>query len=372
MPSVKNSARIDERKVPCLPPTRLLFIGAMRTKSKLSPREAMEREKARLLEEAAAKAAAIDRDMAELERIVAKYDLDLTAARKAAASSNNESELDIANLAHRYQADKNSPYARLRYRTREHYRSCLKRIIADCGEDKLAKLKRSDIQRLHNGWSVSGPAMAHAILAVFRILINYGTTVLEDSECERLAGVLHAMRFKTSKPRKTEYLTEEQVTKIVNKAHQMGHHSLALAQAFQFDCKLGQRDVIGEWVPNSEPGVSDVIHENAKWLRGIRWDEITNLILRHTISKNLSEIEVDLRKAPTVLRELALLGPAQRKGPIVISEQTDLPYKAHDFRALWRKVANAAGIPKSVKNMDSRGKEKSRNDSSDNAKATAH
>jgi hypothetical protein len=34
----------------------------------------------------------------------------------------------------------------------------------------------------------------------------------------------------------------------------MGWHSIALAQAIQFDCALRQKDVIGEWVPESEPG----------------------------------------------------------------------------------------------------------------------
>ena len=43
---------------------------------------------------------------------------------------------------------------------------------------------------------------------------------------------------------------------------------------------LRQKDVIGEWVPRSEPGPSDIWNSDGeKWLRGLRWQEIDgNLI----------------------------------------------------------------------------------------------
>jgi hypothetical protein len=42
-----------------------------------------------------------------------------------------------------------------------------------------------------------------------------------------------------------------------------------------------------------------------------------------------------------------------QNGPVIVSEMTGYPYKAHDFRALWRRVARAAGVPDDVRNMDS-------------------
>ena len=39
---------------------------------------------------------------------------------------------------------------------------------------------------------------------------------------------------------------------IVEKAHEMRRDSIALAQAIQFETGLSQKDVIGEWVPESE------------------------------------------------------------------------------------------------------------------------
>ena len=52
-----------------------------------------------------------------------------------------------------------------------------------------------------------------------------------------------------------------------------------------------QKDVIGEWVPISEPGMSAVINGNSKWLRGLDWKEIdANWICKHVTSKRQKEI----------------------------------------------------------------------------------
>jgi hypothetical protein len=40
-------------------------------------------------------------------------------------------------------------------------------------------------------------------------------------------------------------------------------------------------------------------------------------------------------------------------GPVVVYEKSGLPYFGHQFRAAWREVADAAGVPKEIKNMDS-------------------
>ena len=108
-------------------------------------------------------------------------------------------------------------------------------------------------------------------------------------------------------------------------------------------------------MPISEPVPSAITDGNAKWARGLRWNEIdANLILRHITSKRQKEVVVDLRKAPMVMDELARLGPLPSDGPVVVYERTGRPYIAHQFRHAWRTVADAAGIPRDVHNMDSR------------------
>jgi len=79
----------------------------------------------------------------------------------------------------------------------------------------------------------------------------------------------------------------------------MGRPSIALAQAFQFELMLRQKDVIGEYVPIAEAGISDLQVDGLKWLRGIRWEEISeDLVLRHITSKRQKLIEISLRMRP--------------------------------------------------------------------------
>jgi hypothetical protein len=48
-----------------------------------------------------------------------------------------------------------------------------------------------------------------------------------------------------------------------------GMPSIQLAQALQFELCLRQKDVIGEWVPVAEPGMSSVTYHGRKWLCGL-------------------------------------------------------------------------------------------------------
>jgi hypothetical protein len=183
-----------------------------------------------------------------------------------------------------------------------------------------------------------------------------------------------------------------------------GWPSIGLAQALQFELLLVQKDVIGEWVPVGEPGKSDAVVGNQKWLRGLRWSDIDeNLILRHKVGSGGREIEVDLRTAPMVLEMLKVIpavgtGPTipltmpempeilQRirdvldrprqhdgesepettvvaledlygllphSGPMLICEINGLPWTAAEFRRKWRLVAKQAGLPDHVTNRDS-------------------
>ncbi len=69
--------------------------------------------------------------------------------------------------------------------------------------------------------------------------------------------------------------------------------------------------------------------------------------------------------APHVMAELASIAgvPVEQlrremlptsKDPIVLHDKHGTPWPANDFRWRWRQLANAVGIPKGVRNMDSR------------------
>jgi hypothetical protein len=319
--------------------------------------EAMQRLRARLLTQVAA----IDRDIAEHKRIAETYDLaggeggNKSAPKKAHKRQKKERKAlagTVASLIANYKVHKDSGYLKTKYRTRINYDSLLRRIEEDRGHEKLADLTPADIQRFYKEWLPRGEAIAGSLVRMLRMLLGFGATVLGDPDCGRLSVpfVLRKMQFKALK-RRSERLTEQQANQIRAKAHEMGMPSIALAQALQFELGLGQKDVIGEWVPLSEPGSSDVIDQEhgLKWLRGIRRQEIDpNSILRHR-----ERGTINLRKTRMVMEELEMLPPSASPA-LIVCERTALPWRAHNFRLKWREIADACGIPPTVFNMDSR------------------
>ena len=272
----------------------------------------------------------------------------------------------IASLINCYQTDPDSNYHKKRYAVRKNHDIILRRVAAQHGTEMLADIKGRTLLTLHKQWSNNGEkiAIAHAFIGQLRTLFGFGFTMLEDKECERLCSVMRLMRFPMSKPR-TERLTADQVIAHRAAAHERHWNTMALAQALQFEFILRQKDVIGEWVPVSEPGISAVVGPKGKWLMGLRWEEIDeHMILRHNTSKRGKDIEVDLRLAPMVMEELALhvqtpidkltRASLPASGPLIICEVTGYPYTTAEFRRKWRIVANDAGLPKEVRSMDSR------------------
>lgn len=260
----------------------------------------------------------------------------------------------IADLIHLYQTDPISTYLTMRYQTRKNHEGVLRRLAASLGDIELSSIHARDIKRWHKEWSADGKvAMSHTFVAKLRALTGFGS-MLEIPEAARLYAFLHKMKFPQSAPR-VSFMTAEQAIAVREKARAIGYYSMALAQAFQFELMLRQKDVIGEWVPIREPGISDTQADGLKWLRGIRWEEIDqNMVLRHVTSKRQKLIEVSLRNAPMVLEELARLDAQPASGAIIVSEWDRLPWTGPEFRRWWRIIADACGIPKAVRNMDSR------------------
>lgn len=273
----------------------------------------------------------------------------------------------LGDLIEAYTTDRTSTYHALRYNTRKNVSSILKRLHAAHGHVELSTVKRRELTEWHMDWSAGGKvSMAHSFIAQIRTMTGFGASMLENQECERISMVLHRMRFPHGSPR-VDRLTADQAEAIRILSH--NHFfwpSMALAQALQFELLLRQGDVIGTWVPMSEPCETDVVTAKyGKWSGGLRWEEINDkLILKHRTSKKQKDLEIDLKLAPMVMEELALKAgkPVSEltradlpvSGPMVICDTSGWPWTANEYRRKWRLTADQAGIPKSVKNMDSR------------------
>lgn len=260
-----------------------------------------------------------------------------------------------------YRSHDDSSYHKLKHTVRLNYDGSLNRLKRDIGTDRIIDWNPKRIQTLYDeNWAAGDKiAMGHTMIGRLRLLTGFGSVTLNDDACTRLSAILANMRFPNSRGR-SDILTVDQARAIRATAHnQFNWSSIALAQAFLITLPmLRVVDIIGEWVPISEPGMSDIRKENEKWVRGLRWSDIDdNMVLRRVLTsgrKNQQkEVEFNLKKRGGIIEEINRVPPEKRVGPMIICEFSNLPWTTNEFRRKWRMVANKAGVPKSVQFSDS-------------------
>lgn len=174
--------------------------------------------------------------------------------------------MKLRKLTKAYRTDPVSGWHKLRYKTRQNQRNLLRQIDRRHGNTGLRRITARRLLKWHADW-VDGTKFyaGHAFVKKLRTVFGFGLTILENKECRRIRAVMSTLRFPAGKKSK-ELLTSSQAVAIMRQAHARGWHSIALAQAFQFELMLRQKDIIGEWVPKKEPGESDIRNRKKKWL----------------------------------------------------------------------------------------------------------
>jgi hypothetical protein len=262
-----------------------------------------------------------------------------------------------------YQTDPESSYQRLKPSSRHPYDVYLRRLEHHIGARQIAGCDGRDLRRWFAEWSASDEpggrqkiAAARMVVCVIKAAVTFGI-VCRLPACAEFRTILDHLEFPGVKPR-TMAPTAQQVEAARGAARASGGLSRALAYAFQFETTLRQWDVIGEWVPLSDPRPSAVLGYGEKWI-GPTWQQVdSDMVLRVTPGKthDTSEARVafDLLECPMVVEEMGRFPPERRAGPLIVSERTGLPYRHETFRHLWRRDAEAAGIPAVVWNRDLR------------------
>jgi hypothetical protein len=266
----------------------------------------------------------------------------------------------LGSLVERFLSDQDSSYRECKWNTQLAYDKALKIVTAAVGSRIVAKLAGPDFRRWHRNFAepaVKGgeprPWRGKHCMDAVRRVIAYGAS-LRLRDCIEANLVLKELRFKAPPARKSKMLPEH-VQVIRAKAHELGLGSIALATVLQFELAMRQKDVIGEWLPD-ESGAGGIRHRGRRWSSGLTWGDIgPDKILRKSHVKTGTYVEHDLMLYSAVMEELALVGfAAVPSRPLIISEATGEPYKNRTFTHTWRRVADAAGIPSSVWNMDAR------------------
>lgn len=276
----------------------------------------------------------------------------------------------VRGLSMAYQADPDSGFCKIRYTSRCHYQLQLAAIERSVGARRLDAVKGRDFRRWFDEWATDPDGSIHIPRAAesmkfVRLLIRYGASVLEDEACQRLASSLDNQQFYSVKARE-KVRTEAQVVALRKRAHEAGRPEIALAEAFLWDLMLRPSDVYGQWVPESEPGLSEVTSNGNKWLYGLRWNEIADLRLTHRISKSIkgraAVMDPDagktktwnLRNCPMVMEELVDIDLSNKGGPIIVNPETKLPFRSTRLKKVWRELARDVGIPDHIQLRDSR------------------
>lgn len=268
----------------------------------------------------------------------------------------------VGSICKLFLTHEDSPYRQAKWNSQHHYDQSLAIVIATVGARAVRDLIATDFTRWHRKWGepkIEGapprPTRAKHAIDAWRRVVSFGVT-LGYEDCIRSATILSKLRFASPPPR-SEQLTREQVQVFRAKAHTLGLHSIALATVLQFELALRQKDVIGEWEPCA-PGSGGIIHNATRWVSGLQWSHIdaAKILRKEPVktTRHRIKVEHDLTLYPMLIEELNGVPATRRVGPIIISEATGEPYKHRTFTQVWRRVANAAGIPQSVKNMDAR------------------
>lgn len=294
----------------------------------------------------------------ELKSLCARYQseaLDWLAQMEGAALYGDGVET-LSDLFREYRLRPESPYNAVKYNSRRTYEKALAQIEAEHGEERLEDINLAVLKRWYSDALGANNHIrkAHGWITTLRRAVSFGVAI-EITACERLDRVLSHSRFQ-SPGRRTVAITREQVEAVIASAKAHWRPSIALGTALQFECGLRQRDVIGEWAPiMPREAVGAYVMNGKQWKNGLTWTDIDDeLILTKTTTKTGSVVSHDLKLCPLVMALLEGYPEERRVGPIIISETTGIPYAQDGYRRNWRIIADAAGIPRSVWNMDAR------------------
>lgn len=287
-------------------------------------------------------------------------ELQLWLAGKGGKQEFRKADFDgtVSSLIRFYREHPQSPYHKLKYNTQKIYDQHLDLLRDVVGKRRLSTLTGVDFLSWYDKFATDDDGQrtlistAHKLMNMFRITVSWGV-VVELGHASRIRDILSEMRF-TKPPARKTFLTYDQAVAVIEKAHEMGMPSIALAQALQFEFMLRQKDVIGEYLPRNTPADSEIRSSGRPWVNGLLWSHLgEDGVLRKQTTKTGAEAVFEVARYPLAVQEIARWrGP--KTGPMIIDERSGLPYRNERFSKRWREIATAAGVPKEVYNMDSR------------------
>jgi hypothetical protein len=132
--------------------------------------------------------------------------------------------------------------------------------------------------------------------------------------------------------------------------------SVAPVVAAQLEFTLRRIDVIGEWqrIDHAKELPSDAIVSHGQvWRPGLRFEQVLDGTRDLTMSKNDTDAVFDVTAYTLFMGALQAVPENERAGPLVVDDDS-VPIRRRNYQDLYRDVANAAGVPRVVRNMFAR------------------
>lgn len=254
----------------------------------------------------------------------------------------------IGSLCRLFARHEHSPMQQVKFNTAKFYSDSLKVIEQTVAARAVRAVVPIDARAWFDRWAApateGGPQRqkrAHAAISMLRQVLRFGQA-LGYEECGKLADGLAGMRFERAAPRRQE-LTLAHVKAFIEAATASGNLSMAIGVATQFELMVRQKDVIGEYPPGER-----------QWRGSYTWEEIgAGGFWRLVTSKTAAPATFDLTRYDLLWPLIQAVPQAERTGAIV-KDHTGKPMTEGRYRKKFRALAEKAGIPRSVWNMDSR------------------
>lgn len=261
-------------------------------------------------------------------------------------------------LIGRYLADDYSDIHDVRPNTREKYRKELSRIEQAIGSVLICE---TDFTRLKT-WQKAMRDKGRSTSFIKKWFTHWGLALshgikIGNQDCVRIRQIRSEMKIKTP-PRRSAFITREQVESVVREADSRGLGFVALDVLIRFELMLRGTDVHGQWEA-AEGREGGIRHHGKVWVDGITWDMISADVTRLTkvISKTRDSMteayDWDLTAVPEIRQRLLAIPKERRTGPVIVGRD-GLPPKSDYVTKAFKRIVRDLELPEELQIRDSR------------------
>jgi len=261
-------------------------------------------------------------------------------------------------LIARYKSDDISPMQSVQPNTRQSYLDNLTYWEGALANEPVADMTFEEVKKIERAMIAKGRSR-HFIKAKFtmlRMVVSYGVAVRYPGARD-VKEVISELRVKSPKAR-TSAPTESQILSIIAAADKAGDSAFALGTLIQWRIALRAMDVRGDYFRLAKgEDRSGICRGNFRWGKGLTWDMINGSTMTKVPSKTDESlpdaIHWDLSLVPDLLDRLNAVPAERRVGPVIVDEN-GMPFDRYAWAKRWRKYSAEAGVPSSVRSMDTR------------------